>query len=98
MKLAERSGFGGNRLKFLAMGQGQEKVGLSNSTFVPVCTAIFFYDFWGDFLLLIDVNEWINNVVLSARFLTCTFVAGSLVHMHQKEKSKRAFIVQIPSP
>ena len=26
MKLAERSGFGGNRLKFLAMGQGQEKV------------------------------------------------------------------------
>ncbi|NXD07257.1 DYH10 protein, partial [Nothocercus nigrocapillus] len=28
MKLAERSGFGGNRLKFLAMGQGQEKVAL----------------------------------------------------------------------
>jgi dynein heavy chain len=27
-KLAERSGFGGNRLKFLAMGQGQEKVAL----------------------------------------------------------------------
>lgn len=26
MKLAERAGFGGNRLKFLAMGQGQEKV------------------------------------------------------------------------
>lgn len=26
MKLAECSGFGGNRLKFLAMGQGQEKV------------------------------------------------------------------------
>ena len=26
LKLAERSGFGGNRLKFLAMGQGQEKV------------------------------------------------------------------------
>lgn len=26
MKLAERSGFGGNCLKFLAMGQGQEKV------------------------------------------------------------------------
>ena len=26
MKLAERSGFGGNRLKFLAMGQGQGKV------------------------------------------------------------------------
>jgi hypothetical protein len=26
MKLAERSGFGGNHLKFLAMGQGQEKV------------------------------------------------------------------------
>lgn len=25
-KLAERMGFGGNRLKFLAMGQGQEKV------------------------------------------------------------------------
>ncbi|KAH0502213.1 Dynein heavy chain 10, axonemal [Microtus ochrogaster] len=28
MKLAEWSGFGGNRLKFLAMGQGQEKVAL----------------------------------------------------------------------
>uniref|UniRef100_A0A8C0ZLW2 AAA+ ATPase domain-containing protein n=1 Tax=Castor canadensis TaxID=51338 RepID=A0A8C0ZLW2_CASCN len=28
MKLAERSGFGGNHLKFLAMGQGQEKVAL----------------------------------------------------------------------
>ncbi|CAH2295752.1 dynein heavy chain 10, axonemal [Pelobates cultripes] len=28
MKLAERSGFGGNRLRFLAMGQGQEKVAL----------------------------------------------------------------------
>lgn len=26
MKLAEQTGFGGNRLKFLAMGQGQEKV------------------------------------------------------------------------
>ena len=26
MKLAERSGVGGNMLKFLAMGQGQEKV------------------------------------------------------------------------
>lgn len=26
MKLAKRSGFGTNRLKFLAMGQGQEKV------------------------------------------------------------------------
>lgn len=26
MKLAERSGFGANKLKFLAMGQGQEKV------------------------------------------------------------------------
>lgn len=26
MKLAERTGFGGNRLKFLAMGQGQEQV------------------------------------------------------------------------
>lgn len=25
MKLAERTGFGGSRLKFLAMGQGQEK-------------------------------------------------------------------------
>ena len=25
-KLAERVGYGGNRLKFLAMGQGQEKV------------------------------------------------------------------------
>ena len=29
MKLAERSGFGGNKLKFLAMGQGQEKVSVS---------------------------------------------------------------------
>ncbi|XP_054568736.1 dynein axonemal heavy chain 10 [Eptesicus fuscus] len=28
MKLAEHTGFGGNRLKFLAMGQGQEKVAL----------------------------------------------------------------------
>uniref|UniRef100_A0A4W6G9Y8 Dynein axonemal heavy chain 10 n=1 Tax=Lates calcarifer TaxID=8187 RepID=A0A4W6G9Y8_LATCA len=28
MKLAERSGFGGNKFKFLAMGQGQEKVAL----------------------------------------------------------------------
>ncbi|XP_055461995.1 dynein axonemal heavy chain 10 [Psammomys obesus] len=28
MKLAERSSFGGNRLKFLAMGQGQEKLAL----------------------------------------------------------------------
>ena len=28
MKLAERSGFGGNKLKFLAMGQGQEKVAM----------------------------------------------------------------------
>ncbi|KAM4707116.1 dynein axonemal heavy chain 10 [Discoglossus pictus] len=28
MKLADRSGFGGNKLKFLAMGQGQEKVAL----------------------------------------------------------------------
>ncbi|CAH1233746.1 DNAH10 [Branchiostoma lanceolatum] len=27
-KLAERSGFGGNRLKYLAMGQGQEKLAL----------------------------------------------------------------------
>lgn len=26
MKLAKRTGFGANRLKFLAMGQGQEKV------------------------------------------------------------------------
>lgn len=26
MKLAERTGFGGSKLKFLAMGQGQEKV------------------------------------------------------------------------
>lgn len=26
MKLAERSGFGGNKFRFLAMGQGQEKV------------------------------------------------------------------------
>ncbi|XP_062480123.1 dynein axonemal heavy chain 10 isoform X3 [Pezoporus occidentalis] len=28
MKLAERTGFGGDRLKFLAMGQGQEKIAL----------------------------------------------------------------------
>uniref|UniRef100_A0A803XS79 Dynein axonemal heavy chain 10 n=1 Tax=Meleagris gallopavo TaxID=9103 RepID=A0A803XS79_MELGA len=28
MKLAERTGFGGNRLKFLAMGQGQEQIAL----------------------------------------------------------------------
>lgn len=32
MKLAERSGFGGNKLKFLSMGQGQEKV---NYSFFP---------------------------------------------------------------
>lgn len=29
LKLAERSGFGANKLKFLAMGQGQEKVSLT---------------------------------------------------------------------
>ena len=34
MKLAERSGFGGNRLKFLAMGQGQEKVVSLHCVFV----------------------------------------------------------------
>ena len=34
MKLAERSGFGGNKLKFLAMGQGQEKVMISVSEFL----------------------------------------------------------------
>ena len=28
-KLAETKGYGGNRFKFLAMGQGQEKVGTS---------------------------------------------------------------------
>lgn len=32
-KLAERMGYGGNRLKFLAMGQGQEKVAI-----YPYCT------------------------------------------------------------
>ena len=31
MKLAERSGFGVNKLKYLSLGQGQEKVGLSVS-------------------------------------------------------------------
>lgn len=36
MKLAERSGFGGTRLKFLAMGQGQEKVnGGFDVSYVP---------------------------------------------------------------
>ena len=33
MKLAERTGFSGNKLKFLAMGQGQEKVSYPNSIF-----------------------------------------------------------------
>ena len=28
MKLAERSGFGTNKLKFLSLGQGQEKVNI----------------------------------------------------------------------
>uniref|UniRef100_A0A8C9QJ13 Dynein axonemal heavy chain 10 n=1 Tax=Spermophilus dauricus TaxID=99837 RepID=A0A8C9QJ13_SPEDA len=36
MKLAERTGFGGNRLKFLAMGQGQEKV-ICAGTWLPNC-------------------------------------------------------------
>ena len=31
MKLAERSGFGSNKLKYLSLGQGQEKVGLRYS-------------------------------------------------------------------
>jgi len=35
MKLAERSGFGGNKLKFLAMGQGQEKVMTDSAKIVP---------------------------------------------------------------
>lgn len=33
MKLAEKSGFGGNKFKFLAMGQGQEKVLKSSFTY-----------------------------------------------------------------
>ena len=33
-KLAERMGYGGNRLKFLAMGQGQEKVYFYLATYV----------------------------------------------------------------
>lgn len=37
MKLAEHTGFGGNRLKFLAMGQGQEKVlGVGRSRSLPL--------------------------------------------------------------
>ena len=34
--------------------------------------------FCSDFLLLTDVNEWINN--------ECAFVTGLLVHIRQKEK------------
>ena len=36
MKLAERSGFSGNKLKFLAMGQGQEKVDIERN--LDYCT------------------------------------------------------------
>lgn len=48
MKLAERTGFGGDRLKFLAMGQGQEKVtsvgglGRSVGTQCVNCTSSFY--------------------------------------------------------
>lgn len=36
-KLAERMGYGGNRLKFLAMGQGQEKVPT-----LPICGQFYY--------------------------------------------------------
>ena len=36
-KLAERMGYGGNRFKFLAMGQGQEKVCILNRLYIDVC-------------------------------------------------------------
>ena len=35
MKLAERSGFGTAKLKFLSLGQGQEKVRLQSSLHIP---------------------------------------------------------------
>lgn len=37
MKLAKRSGFGANRLKFLAMGQGQEKVNVNSHKYRSIC-------------------------------------------------------------
>ena len=40
MKLAERTGFGGDRLKFLAMGQGQEKVTLVGGQGRAVCSKL----------------------------------------------------------
>ena len=52
-KLAERMGYGGNRLKFLAIGQGQEKVYLFNylrtsitcmHVYVPLLIALQFLD------------------------------------------------------
>lgn len=40
MKLAEKIGFGGDKLKLLAMGQGQEKVTLVGGEGCPVCKQV----------------------------------------------------------
>lgn len=43
MKLAKRSGFGANRLKFLAMGQGQEKVNVHSHKYCYMLYATGLY-------------------------------------------------------
>ncbi|XP_040982062.1 LOW QUALITY PROTEIN: dynein heavy chain 10, axonemal [Aquila chrysaetos chrysaetos] len=56
MKLAERTGFGGDRLKFLAMGQGQEKIALQMLENVVVC---------GEWLMLQNCHllvKWLINL------------------------------------
>ena len=51
-KLAETKGYGGNRFKFLAMGQGQEKVGVWN-----------LFTQYSKILLLVVLNKQnVNNV------------------------------------
>jgi hypothetical protein len=44
-----------------------------------------FCDFQCDFLLLIDVKEWINNGCSDYMFL----MTGLLIHIYQKEKIGR---------
>uniref|UniRef100_A0A7N8XJR9 Dynein axonemal heavy chain 10 n=1 Tax=Mastacembelus armatus TaxID=205130 RepID=A0A7N8XJR9_9TELE len=51
MKLAERSGFGGNKFKFLAMGQGQEKVALQ---LLEMAVS------WGHWLMLQNCHLLVN--------------------------------------
>uniref|UniRef100_A0A8C3JB17 Dynein axonemal heavy chain 10 n=1 Tax=Calidris pygmaea TaxID=425635 RepID=A0A8C3JB17_9CHAR len=56
MKLAERTGFGGDRLKFLAMGQGQEKIALQMLEHVVVS---------GEWLMLQNCHllvRWLINL------------------------------------